>query len=609
MNNNINLPATAAKQLSGERLERAKRRLAAEETLAALIPAAAGRQAVLESLFLKALGMTPRTPRRHFLGIQELAFDGGQLEMRLEGADCLAPLLEMLPMRDRRRTRRGVRELRARSSGSAILFTLAVTPRGTGYYAAAEHVAAIRVSGPRATDLTPLLEEYQRTQVAAGCTPQWNPELALDTPVRREPIERCLTEQHEAACHLASSLLRRPRLWDALAGQQHVHIGYGMVEYGLDWTIDRVVATGHPVHDERIRDVMTDPLTGLALTSVAHSCTPARCSMQFFRDTEQRDGWSGTVTVNSQPADSPGPEPTKFAPLLALGEEPAPSHPAPRSDAIRAADGQVVLLSSSAHLPSNLSAALVGVAQHTAAAWAADGYRTATVTVTNERLSFGPLIYGTRWGSKPVPRNRRARGEQGKAEWTRLRLARPPGELWSTRLTPDKASLTQGLAEARRRFDRILVVDETRFGLHDLRPYADSLILVLRHTPVPRDLPSAATDPILLPPAEAASRWHQRELGYGGQDTGAGILLLHPPTEPPAAPDAFDEQADAHLARYGAPILGRLPLYESGRTVLDQPDPDQAASMRNSAATLARWLWPDPPQPQQASPVPALQHA
>ncbi|MGW1785781.1 hypothetical protein ACWCQQ_42895 [Streptomyces sp. NPDC002143] len=59
----VNIIPSAVAQVTGEQLQAARLRMIAAESWARLVPAAGSKQALLESLFLGALGV--RADRRH----------------------------------------------------------------------------------------------------------------------------------------------------------------------------------------------------------------------------------------------------------------------------------------------------------------------------------------------------------------------------------------------------------------------------------------------------------------------------------------------------------------------------------------------------------------
>ncbi|MDG4857133.1 hypothetical protein P8605_03000 [Streptomyces sp. T-3] len=194
------------------------------------------------------------------------------------------------------------------------------------------------------------------------------------------------------------------------------------------------------------------------------------------------------------------------------------------------------------------------------AVWAAHGQRTAVVTITNDFKGFGPLVYGTRWGNKPVPRAKDPWSRPSHASWTRLRLAPQPGTLWSGQLSPDDDILAAHLAEALRRFDRVLITDDdTVCGPTCLGSLVDTVVLTLEALAYPREIPGSSPTPVPLSPAESAGRWHERELGYAGNLSAAGLLLLHKPAGQDPARTHSTKEMESHLARYGTPVLGSLP--------------------------------------------------
>ncbi|GHA43491.1 hypothetical protein GCM10010329_77970 [Streptomyces spiroverticillatus] len=116
------------RQFTGESLMGARERLSSLRDWSELVPAAReGNQARLESYVLQALG---GGRGRHPLGISEVIPGTDQLVLRLESRESLAPLLLLLPHRDRRRSRHGVRDLRASAGARGIELVLGRTGDG-----------------------------------------------------------------------------------------------------------------------------------------------------------------------------------------------------------------------------------------------------------------------------------------------------------------------------------------------------------------------------------------------------------------------------------------------------------------------------------------------
>lgn len=596
--------ATAVGQFTGEALEQARRRVAELDTWGVLIPSASAEQALLESLFLGALGAA--ADRSRPCGVHEAIPASGQLTLRVESDACVQRLLEMLPFRDKRGVWRGVRDLRVQSVGNGLRFTLELYREET--WRKEEPNPLVVVRGPHEAQLAELLHRHRAKLEEAGCRPQWEPKAARPTRRRREPLTRNVLEQHKAACQLASALLRRPRLWDALAGHVAVQFSNTLTDHGLDWSIERTVSPGTSVHDDRLEGALTDRVVGPGLRLLNHECTPDECVLRFVAGS-QYHGWSGILTVQSRGAARPNRVGRSARPLVALGEPMVASRPRPSTavpDADRApAQGHVIALMSFKYVPGYVdSTELEAISVQMGAVWAVQGHRVAVLTIDRDHALWLPGRRNqVRWATEPVPR--------AEPQWTRLRIDPTPGQLWGGALTSDAEAIKEGLDEARRRFDRVLVVDGSSWST--LVTFAsgapDAFVFALGESGYERELPRpmvrgnpGPAGTVALTPTESAVKWRERELKvpWLHQVPLAGALLLRDPREEPPVADEFTAEVEEQLARYGTPILGRYPrlglldraFQSAAVTVLDPAAPDRIESMTSAATALGDCLWP-----------------
>ncbi|MFC1431454.1 hypothetical protein ACEZDB_12460 [Streptacidiphilus sp. N1-3] len=222
----LRMVATAAGQLTGETLRHAELRIGAMASWGCLIPAAAEKQALLESVLLQALGAPDR--RRHPFGVAEARPLPDGLELRLESQQCVQALLDLLPYRERRGQRRGVTGLMAYGNGNAICVTM---PHQAQVSAVSPRRAAplVTVYGPRANSAAAQLDEHRDRLQAAGLRPAWGSEEIPGTKAsRREPLPRNTFAQHAASYNMGSALLRRTRFWQALAGHSGLSLSIAL---------------------------------------------------------------------------------------------------------------------------------------------------------------------------------------------------------------------------------------------------------------------------------------------------------------------------------------------------------------------------------------------
>lgn len=593
--------ATAASQLSGERLTHARQRLHGSDTYTGLIPGAGVQQALLESLVLSTLGRPGSENRRRTLGIEEVRLDENLLRLRVEDMASAQAILGMLPVKARRGTLRGVRELSAEAVGKDVLLSLRGVPKPHPVYAGNRHLTSgVHVQLLGVTCSAQLLDELTMQVTSEGGTPVWSPSIALHVPGRRPPIERCIAEQHAAGGGLASSLLRRSHLWDSLAGQQSLTFQPAMVDHGLEWTVSRTMSPGALLHDGRLHEILTDPLVGPGLRPVHHACTATECTAAYVPSNYgDQIRSAGSLLITSRAATSAGPSSRRRA-LLALGEQPT-SHPnAPRvRKAGRSADHVVVGVRSVNALALDYGDA-EGFAMQTAAAWAADGYRVAVIVAAEHSTFCDVYVSNRRWGKRVTTLPYRS--EVPASRWHRSRLAPIPGELWRVEVDWIRNDVRDAVQEARNRCERVIAVDATRYMEAGLSSCTDQTLVINRSRSFERGVAGPAGTTLALSPDLAAARWHERELSGKIAANCAGVVLVHAELSAAGAPvDDYDREVERHLARYGTPILARQWLSSGQATVLDPMEPTEAGQLSKQADELADILTPARSRPVHRS--------
>lgn len=450
--------ATAVNQINGEPREKARRRIADLNRWDRLIPSASDRQALLESLLWQALGMVEGRVRP--LGVVSTVPHASRLDLKVEDETSLASLLALLPYRDRRGTWRGVRDLRARSEGNHLRFEL-VCPSASFRWRDHAPQPQVLVSGFKSARLPAQLQAHADALTSQGCVPSWDPQAFPYEQRRREPLARNVLEQHRPGAALASALLRRTRVWQSLAGHHALTVDHALTDYGVAWTVTRTIDTGEQLHDDRITDVLTDSVVGPGLLFLDHDCCPEVCTLRFTPDARRAHT---TLAVTTRAKNQPGS--VSARPLLALGEPLPPRTPFAAAQARRSpapAAGHVVFLGAVSDLRADRlwRDEPVFLAQQLASAWALRGQRTAVLTVDRTRdfnADFSSYRV-TEWPREGAP--------SGHRPITRLRLDCFPGQLWGGDIATsrglfhlvDTTAIAQSLADARRRFDRILVTN------------------------------------------------------------------------------------------------------------------------------------------------------
>lgn len=596
------LLAEARRDVTGEALARAKDEVQALAVRDSLIPAAAPRQALLESVLLEALGSCCGSTSP--LGVAAAASRSDRLELYV---DCAAPVeavLELLPYLDRRGVVRGVREMTVGYVSGGL--ELVLTPKDSEPGWGQPRSGTVVVRGRGHIDAAALLDQHRLRHQEARDRPVWTAELAAKAgplKAQRRAVGKAplLLERHAASCSLASAVLRRPRLWDGLAGHRETLITCSVADHGQDWQVARCVATGTQIHDERLVDLLTDPVVGTGLRLCEHTCDEHSCCLRLIG--ADRRGYAGILTVNTVRAATetgPGGAGRAFA---VRGEQRAPSRPVTRSPerspAPRGRTAQLITAKAGVD-PSELQ----GIAVHLGAAWASLGLRVGILVAGHDR---GDWYWPRRtWPSQRVPGG-------AQRTWTRLRMADSDGQLYGHRVEADKEAAGDALREARARFDRTLLVEESESEWRLCTGLADTHVVVVNESPYQRTVPvpvqgQAAAAELPLSATESALLWRQSGLAGVGLNsmTVAGLLLaLTDPEQRTAPDDTFTPLVQAELARLGTPVLACFPraVHQPGRapnapevTVLDPIDPRRSVLLLECAAQLARLLWPEATQ-------------
>ncbi|MFI0107850.1 hypothetical protein ACH4TM_22790 [Streptomyces parvus] len=546
------------RQFTGESLTGARRRLHGLRDWSKPLPAAhSGDQARLEGHLLQALG-TGRG--RNPLGVTEVVPGTDHLVLRLESVDTFAPLLRLMPYRDRRRSRHGLLDLRVSASRRGIELVLGRSGSGRAL-----------IVGPQGCDLTTAVDDHRQAIESMQYLQLWT----RDTP--HDPMPRPMTSRrprpkarpmdpYAVRAELASALLRRLHLWNSLVAGSSVTFTSQPLDSGLLWTVERCVPHHRPLHDD-IATALADPVAGpgLPLDATDHPCDQEQCVQSFD---------SGRLTVRT-----------------IRGENDRPARPASRARAhVRSTFLREAKQSPIADDQTRAGHVLqliapwgeghAGAADQLAAAWAREGLHT--------------LILST--GSSRETRNTAV-------SWRRARLTGGRGAMFKAYSNLIHHGLEADIARARGVFDHIILVKRnwTDTPLLGFSPLADDHLIVAggqfpkttRTTTVRagelrrRSLP--------LTPAESAVAWLHHRLGRVpfSDVPMTGLLLWCERDE--SCTDGFDTEVDAELARHGMPVLGRLPQtprFSPDRTVLDYVPDEQRKFVIQQANQVRQCLGP-----------------
>ncbi|WP_316782958.1 hypothetical protein [Streptomyces sasae] len=614
--------SNAACQLTGESLEDVRRRLGRLDRFDQLVPSASREQALLEAALASALGNVAGQTRP--FGVREAKPVEEGLVLRLERAADAQSLFKLLPSHAKKGPWRGVRGLTVEMDGARLRFGLRPWAFEASWRSPAPTVWA---TGPHGEDLSALLAAHTDQVTASGRIAQWDPLREERGPGRREPVERSLLRKIIVSCAMGSALLRRPRLWDSLTGYAGVRLSTDMAGHGLDWSIEREVVGGG-FDEGRLIAVLEDSILGFGLRLLDHVCGPERCTVRMA---PRSPVCRGVLTIRSSrvPASPAGsiPDPR---PLTAIGDGLVVSRPRHREPGTELEDAKRSSVVQLVDAPSGGLGRdhLARVAERIAAAWAARGLAVGLLLVEESSMGLGGDRDRPEWVTAPMPK--------GISRWTRLRLAPPPGQLWSLKVPNTSDTISAALRHARGAFDRVFLIgayDGWMQAMASPKWAADLRILVHHAQPFQRRIPfpgkitgeaMQATDGVPLTPAESAIQWRSENLGRSVCTHPLSGLLLLAGSEEAVDPDAFDLAVEEQLARHGTPVLGRFPDHNliirglrhsvHPPTVLDpQAQPLDHEYMAAAADALHQRLWGSPPfttvgrpAPQAPSEVPSL---
>ncbi|WP_141662886.1 hypothetical protein [Streptomyces sp. Wb2n-11] len=608
MNTYLNVNATAVTDLTGEAFRSASNRLADRRTWTHLVASAGQDQALLEALIFSGLA-SYRSSERPFGVVEAFRAKGDLLHLRLESARAVEGLLDLLPYAEKRGTRRGVPGMQAYMIGKQLELTASFGNKIGIRWNVADPKVRIHLQGDE--PLAAVLQARHDRAMQERCTPHWVPGKEVAPPRRRPPLSRDVISQHRASAQLASALLRRPRMWTALVGHDGLSVSSTVSEHGLDWTFVRTVGGGVALHDERLVELLQDAITGADLQLLDHACEPKTCTLRFVGYGGRVDGWRGVLTVRTEHGESAAGRSGRA--LAALGEERSPSRPAHRtSTGSRPEPRRCFVLTSG---PSS-SEAVHGVAGPAAVrlvtAWAAEGHVAAVLTINDADFDFS--WYSSRaWPKASVP------GSAGHVmRWNRLRLTPGKGEAWRASLNPgqgffavtDDKAIDAALDAARERCSRILVLDQRPSAWEGgiTNKGVDGLIFSFGASEYPRRTTTPAWRRAIdgdrgvdLAPEDSAALWRERHLGQHDLSRLplAGLVLLHNRKQQTLS-DAFTEQVEDHLSRYGTPVLGWLPpepgearlLHsDATKTALDHMSQEDRAAEVAAASAIGGKLW------------------
>jgi len=610
MGNLLNIVTTAVTDLTGESFRSARIRLADRRTWKTLVESADHDQALLEALILGGLS-SYRSPQHPFGIVEVFRAEADLLHMRLESAGAVEAVLDLLPYKEKRGTRRGVPGIQAHAIGKRLEITGSFGNKYGIRWNAKDPKVCIYLRGSESP--AAVLQAHHDRVVRERCTPQWVPGEAVVPPKRRPPLHRDVISQHRASAQLASALLRRPRMWTALAGHSGLTMSNTVSDYGMDWTLVRTVADSAPLHDNRLVELLQDAIAGPDLQLLEHTCEPRTCTLRFIGRSWRVDGWSGVLAVRSE-HDNVAAGCSQRA-LATLGEVRAPSHSTYRTSAGKRPEQTRCFVLTAG--PSSFEA-VQGVTAATAvrlvAAWAAEGHVAAVLSINDADVNFSWYSSRSReWPKAGVPRPK-----AHAMRWNRLRLAPGGGEAWQVTLEPGQGlfdivedeAVDAALDAARKRCSRILVLDErpSAWAGGITNKGVDGLIFSFGASEYPRKTTTPewrrAIDgdrAVALTPEDSAALWRERHLGQHNLSRFplAGLVLHHVRTEQ-VIPDSFTKQVEEHLSRYGTPVLGWLPP-ESGeasllhgtptKTALDRMSQKDRESEIAAASAIGSKLW------------------
>lgn len=593
--------AAARQQMTGESLRAVRLRVKELPSWRSLVPSGTDTQLLLESILLQYIG-NPQLSSRFPLGIAEVVPASSRLDIRFEHSALVRPALEMLPYRERgERTVHGAPGLWARVVGNSIEIAFARHP-------AAGVIALTTLD--RSDDVEGLLSAHEASLSAQRRVPLWTvdpgtlpPEKLRTGGRRRKPQPRTIIDDHRPAVELPSALLRRIRLWDRLSGHASLKVSAANADHGLDWHIMREVHQDVPLHDDRLAAILSDPVAGPGLVTdgEGHRCDDSRCVMEFTAPADRTSGWRGVLRVETVVASVPVPPvPQRPRHFTALDETAFPSHgglppsaPAARhrSQRTRVADGDELAAGRSTQLLaprfSRCQWDLTAMAMKIGAAWALDGCAVLVVTHSFDadrevRRLYEHDVFGWSTPDRPtfVP----------SLPWRRGRLVPGSGALFTHTVSGSRTDVGALLQQARAQFDWAIFVDcNDDFGMGPyIEQSVDSHFVVVGSSGYPESFLTAQARngvaehrEVALTPAASAMAWRQQHLTGIPLDRVpiSGLVLRQSSPRAGSTPSPnFTAQVDAELARFGIPVLSRLPedpdvaLGDPSPTVLDAVD-------------------------------------
>ncbi|MFI9332399.1 hypothetical protein ACIGZJ_33315 [Kitasatospora sp. NPDC052868] len=551
--------ATARGEITGESLTRSRAAVGRMEKFNRLIEEAPGVQALLESVVLEGIGFANHRGGAPF-GVRAAIGEHGRLELRVEDESVIEGVLVQLPHADRRGVVRGLRGLLAQHVDRGVELTI---PAARDRWRQ-EGDAVVVLRGSDGVHPPAVLERHEAQCVEARVKPLWTPEALADFgPVKPERRKTSTTptffQRHSASGRLASRVLRRPRIWDRLAGHLHVSVTCSLAEHGQDWTVSRTVSRKVPLHDDRLLEILQDQVVGPGLRLSDHACDQSLCVMRLVTDRLKADrGMVIVTTTHGTRADGSGEPGRSFA---VLGERPGTT-PSSRSAQSR---GMGVAVQIAALSGSGSSSFLHDLAIQVGARWACEGRSVGVLHAVGDDPSFD--------FSRPVwpPVGL----SPASPSWARLRLDHGDGQLFGLEVDVEDDQLEVLVAEAKNRFDRVLLVKDDRWE-RIFRP-ADAHVLVTEAKPFERTLlvPRRVGPPVTrqLDPSTSALRWHERTF-HGSAVSRfpmAGLVVLDLEGHSGLATDEFTRLAEAELAELGTPVLAKIPARTLYRTAPPPP--------------------------------------
>ncbi|MET9664965.1 hypothetical protein ABZY19_06285 [Streptomyces sp. NPDC006475] len=379
----------------------------------------------------------------------------------------------------------------------------------------------------------------------------------------------------------------------------------------------REVHQGVSFHDDRLAAILSDAVAGpdLVTDGESHHCDDDRCVMEFTAPADRTCGWRGVLRVETVAASAPPPTLRRPRHFIALGETAFPSHgDVPRNSPAAHSRSQLRRrVGSGGELAQGRSTQLLaprfsrcqwdlrGIAMQIGAAWSLDGCAVLVVAHSFDanrevRRLYEHDVFGWSVPDRPtlVP----------SLPWRRGRLVPGSGSLFTHTVSDSRTDVGALLQQARAHFDWAIFVDCN--DDHGMGPYiersVDSHFVVVNSSSYPESIVTAEARngvaehrEVAVTPAASAMAWRQQHLTGIPLDRVpiSGLVLRQPSTRGGSTPSPdFTEQVDAELARFGMPILARLPesptvaLAAPSPTVLDPVDDASRAAYMKACAPI-----------------------